>query len=212
MKGLAPGRREIEIVALDRDLQASTLAILYVDVPWPAYWSPPFLLAIGLGFGALCVALPLLPSRIRRDPARRARTFISIFLTIALGVQVVAGMVPHARGWPIVGFSMYTTKSTPYDVVWNVAIEGLARDGSRVPLRAEDTGLTHVGGQVVRPLAAGGARAGRAFVEAYNAGHPRAPIAGVDVRVYRYRLAPAGPVRVAPLVMMHYRGEDEHEG
>lgn len=210
-RGLAPGHRRIEIVALDRDLNATPVRTLHVKVGWPLYWSPPVVLALGaltgLGFAGIRFAWPA-----GGDHDARRRAFLSAVLALGIGLQLLAAAVPHARGWPLVGFSMYTGLYEPGDLALRFVIEGLGPGGERRKIQAEDTRLDYLEWHIVRPLATGGARAGSAFVAWYNRLHPDRPISGVEARMYRWRLSREGPVPVAPIILAHYEEDDAIPG
>lgn len=207
-RGLAPGLRRVEVVALDRDLNASAPLTMGVNVLWPAYWQPRLALTAGLAFVLGLAAIRFGPRPRPKVPDARQRALVSTFLVFILGLELVAALIPHARGWPFVGFSMYTSLYSRGDLAYRFTIEGLGPGGSRHLIRAADTGLDYLDQHVERPLIRHGAPAGRELVQWLNKRHPNRPIHGVEVRAYRYRLTRDGPVPVAPIVLSRY--EEDH--
>jgi len=207
--GLSPGRHGIEVVAVDRDLRMSEPWRLSLDVAVPVRFSKRFVLAVGaLVAGGVFLAF-LFGARVReRAVVAWGRAAVSTALLLCVGLQVLAGLVPHAKGWPFVGFSMYTEVYRENDVVYRTGIVGLGPDGSRRAISPYALGYTFDDPwQVYRPLLVGGDEPNRAFVEAYNARYPADPIFGVHVEAERRRLTAAGPVRVAPLVLNRFLPE-----
>lgn len=207
LERIDPGRRVVEVVAVDRDLNVSAPAAVTVDVSWPFFLRPPFVAATGLAAAAAVLAVFLLAAR-RSGGGRPAyaRAAVSAFLAPVLGLQILAGLVPHARGWPFVGFSMYTRTSGEGRVVGYRILEALGRDGSARPVNTWGIFAAHLS-QVVHPLLTGRSQGAGHLVRIYNERSGRPPIVGFRLRAYRHRLTADGPVRIAPLTVYQYLEE-----
>ena len=59
--------------------------------------------------------------------------------------------------------------------------------------------------QVLRPVIDGGDSAAADYVARFRERYPKSGIVGLQVQARRIRLTPEGPVRIAPLVLSHYR-------
>lgn len=212
LERIDPGRRVVQVVAVDRDLNVSEPVAVPVDVGWPFYFRPSFVIPLGLGLAAAVLGALLLAARRFGDSGRPAygRAALSAFLLPMLGMQLLAGLVPHARGWPFVGFAMYSKVSREGRVVGNRVLETIERDGSSVSISTWESFVAYPT-QVYHPLLTRGDAAARGFVEAYNQwrgeGSGREPIAGLRIRVYRRQLTADGPVELAPMTVYQYLEE-----
>jgi hypothetical protein len=138
---------------------------------------------------------------------------VSAAIAIAIGVQILAGIVPHAKGWPFIGFSMYTNTYGEGWIIYDGGVFGIEPGGSTrkldyhgvVPF-ADDRW------QVIGPIIDGGPGFAREWVERYNALHPDQRIVGLQARADRRRLAPDGAVPIAPLVFSSYREPEAPRG
>jgi hypothetical protein len=205
--GDEPGHHRIELVAFDRDLRASAPVRVDSTVPYPAYYSKRFVLAAVSIFVLAAFAFFVWRSR---SPWRAA---VSSVLACAIALQVLAGIVPHAKGWPFVGFGMYSSSTPSRGVVTEEALVGLYANGRWRKLDAPQLGVAidtiH---QVIQPLVSGGDEAAREYVRAWNELHPSPGLRGLQVQVRRTRLLPDGPVRIAPLVLVDWRKEESGGG
>jgi len=151
------------------------------------------------------------PDQSRAEPWVRAP--VSAALAIGIGVQVLAGLVPHAKGWPFIGFSMYTNTYDEGWIIYDGGVFGIEPGGRArkidyhgvVPF-ADDRW------QVIGPIIDGDADFAREWVRRYNALHPGEAIVGLQTRADRRRLTSAGPVPIAPLVFSSYRGPEATDG
>jgi hypothetical protein len=208
--GFHPGRHGLEVVAVDRDLRLSEPWTLTVEVAYPPRYSKGFVATLGaLATGGVFAAF-LVGARARARPWLAGwSACISTALLLCVALQIFAGLFPHARGWPFVGFSMYTEVYRPDDVVYRTGIVGLGLDGSRRAISPYALGHTFDDPwQVYRPLLVGGEEPNRAFALAYNARFPEDSVGGIQVEAERHRLTASGPVRVAPLVLSRFLLEE----
>lgn len=205
IRGLAPGRHKIRVIALDRDLNVSEPATVMTNIGWPIYYQSSFVLSAGFTIALLVSSIFFFPAW-KRGGGRiaYARAAISTILILVVGLQIIAGLIPHARGWPFVGFSMYTNSHVHDEITGPLVLEGITPTGARRHIHATETGITAYKLQVLPPLINGNERVRRAFVEAYNKQYGAKAIVGFEVRRYRYRLTEDGPVKVAPIVMARF--------
>ena len=204
--GLEPGRHEVEFAALDRDLRRSAPAMVTVTVPYPESLSKSFVLTVILGSGGGLLALLLIVGTRRGGgPRRRNKAFLSTFLFFAVGLQVLAGIFPHARGWPFVGFSMYSEGFREGDHIYKPVLLGIREDGTRVPIDPIRAGYASDGyWQALLPLVYDGDKKCREFLEAFNLRNPEEQLRGFVIHDEKHRLTRMGPVLVAPVVMKVY--------
>jgi hypothetical protein len=201
-----PGAHVLELVALDQDLRRSPPRAVRLSIPYPPTYDARVVVGAVLAGAALACAAFVLGARATPGRAHPLRALVSTGVLVALTLQVIAGSVPHAKGWPFVGFGMYTRAYSEDELVFDERIVGLRRDGSELDLRPESAGLAiDEFWDVGRPLFDGGAPALREFLERWERRHPGASLAGLQLQARRARLTRAGSVQVAPLVLAHYR-------
>ncbi|HEX6884187.1 MAG TPA: hypothetical protein VF530_12485 [Planctomycetota bacterium] len=201
-----PGRRTLELVAEDEDLDTSAPFLVKLEIAYPFYFAGRFVLGSALVVG---LALLALFARGLRDASGRAqplRALVSAALALVLVLQVLAGLVPHAKGWPFVGFGMYTKRFPRDGLIYAERIVVLRPDGSERIVPVQSAGvIVDEPWEVIRPLIDRGEPALRAYLEAWRARNPGEAASGLQVQAQRSRLTAHGPVSVAPLVLAHFR-------
>jgi hypothetical protein len=199
-----PGAHVLEVIALDQALRRSPPWELRLAVAYPLRFDQRFVVSgVVLGAALVLVAF-LLTARGRAGPWR---ALVSTALVVVLGLQVLAGLEPHAKGWPFVGFGMYTRSFAQDEIVFQEQLVVLLEGGQELPVRAESSGVKiDEIWQVARPLIDGGAPAMAAFLADWRARFPHIETRGLQVQARRARLTRAGPVPIAPLVLAHHRG------
>jgi hypothetical protein len=201
-----PGTRTLEFVAEDEDLDLSEPFLVRLQVAYPFYYSGRFVVVCALGCAGLLVALFLVGLRNAAGRLQPGRALVSAVLALVLLLQLVAGLVPHAKGWPFVGFGMYTKRSPRDGLVYAERIVVLRPDGRETSVTVQSAGVVvDEPWEVMRPLIDRGEPALRAYLEAWRARNPGELASGLQVQAQRARLTPGGPVSVAPLVLAHYR-------
>lgn len=200
-----PGARTLEFVAEDEDLDRSEPVLVRVRVGYPFYFSGAFVLAAVLGAGLLLAGFFLARLRSAGRP-QPVRALVSAALALVIGLQLVAGLVPHAKGWPFVGFGMYTKQSRRDGLVYAEHVVMLRPDGRELLVLLQSAGVVvDEPWEVIRPLIDRGEPALRAYLAAWRARNPGQAVVGLQVQAQRSRLTAHGPVTVAPLVLAHYR-------
>jgi hypothetical protein len=201
-----PGKHTLEFVALDEDLDRSPPFLVRVQVAYPFYFSGSFVLATVFGGAALALVFFLRSLRGPRGGLQPARALVSAALLVVLVLQLVAGLEPHAKGWPFVGFGMYTQPHRRDECIYAERIVVLHPDGRESVVRIQSAGvIVDEPWEVLRPLIDQGEPALRAYLAAWSERHPAENVCGVQVQAQRARLTPQGPVNVAPLVLAHFR-------
>jgi len=207
---IEPGAHLLEVVAVDRDLRYSEPFPLRVVIDYPFYYRKRFVVGLASLVTAMLAGLFWRTSA-AVAPARKRlrRTLVSTALVIVLALQVLAGLVPHGRGWPFIGYSMYTESLDVGHVSYNAVLIGLTADGSRLRI---DPGALGVAAdnrwQVLGPLIRGGAEVNRKALEKLNADRPTwPPIVRLQVWAERWLLTEDGPLPIAQLVLSDYRAE-----
>jgi hypothetical protein len=204
--GLKPGRHVIEVLAFDRDLNASPVRTLTVRIPFPRAFDQRLLLPMA-GLAGLAIVL-LFGWRARRAGGGRdayARALLSSGLLAVLGLQLLAGVLGYGRAWPFVGFSMYSGIYEEGSVLYKPLIVGIRGDGTRRIIAPWETGVFHDGyWQILSELVYGDDAQRQRFVDAFNGGHPADRIVGFEIHDQRTRLTASGPVPVAPIVMVRH--------
>lgn len=203
IEGLEPGDQTLELIALDRDLRRSDPVRVDVRVPVPWYFRTRLLLA-----GAAVLLVSLLAGALftswRSGADRRAtgRALLGALLAFLVGLQVLGGLVPHARSWPIVGFAMYTDVYRAGGYTYQLQCYGSTQDGRRVLIRPWGSGYGQF--EWHRDLADvvfGGEERQSAWLGRWNERFgPGRPFAGFLVQDERHRLLSTGATRVAPVV------------
>ncbi|MBK9387162.1 MAG: hypothetical protein IPN34_20290 [Planctomycetes bacterium] len=210
--GLEPGEHALEIASFDRDLRSSTPVIVRVHVPVPKRFAKRTLSLFGCGAAALLALV--LAFCARRSPPGPIGTrgvvwvLSSTALVLGIGLQILAAIVPHARAWPFVGFTMYTEVYREGERVYQPAL--LAHNEVATwELDLTQAGLHGDGAwPALLPLVHGTAEAKRAFVERYAREKSNSHLRGYSVVSQRRVLTARGPIAVAPLVTYQYSAEE----
>ncbi len=200
----SPGRHTLEVIALDQDLDRSEpwMAQLLVANP-KRYGKAAVLGAAGLG-ALLCLATFAFAGRGHRRPWR---VLVSAGLVLVLALQVLAGIEAHGKGWPFMGFDMYTRAYARDEIVYDERLVVLGADGAERLVNPQSAGFSlDEPWEVLRPLIDGGAPLLRAYLSAWNARNPGVDARGLQVQARRSRLTKHGPIAIAPLVLAHWEG------
>jgi hypothetical protein len=210
IEGLQPGSHALDLVALDRDLNRSAPARIQLMVAYPHYYEKAFVVRAAVLVVALAIVAALwLAHRRYRGREAWSRGLVSTALALAIGGQLFAGFVPHAKGWPFIGFSMYTNTYREDAIIYDGKLVGIEPDGS-----ARKLSVYALGGafddrwDALWAIINGGDLAASQWMSAFNAIHPSDPIAGLQVRADRRRLTSSGPVVIAPLILSSYVAAD----
>ncbi len=203
----SPGEHTLDVIAVDRDLNRSQPLRLKVHSAFPARFDKRFVIAALGTFGLLALVGFLLYER--RSGWRSGylmRVPLSAGLLTVLCLQVLAGIEPHGKGWPFMGFSMYTTRFDEGDVIFEVVLVGLQVDGTQRVIPPQAVGVAIDGRwQVLGPLVDRGDEVARQYLETYIHKHPESGVIGLQVRARRHRLTADGAIPVAPQILSHYR-------
>ena len=207
IEGLTPGERPLDVVLLDRDLNRSEPLRLRVLVAFPARFDERFVVAAALVFGGLALALFLrYEKRSGWRPGAWLRAPLAAALLTIVTLQVIAGIEPHGKGWPFVGYTMYTTRFDEGDVIFESVLYGLQENGGTRVIPPQAVGVAIDGRwQVLGPLVDRGEEVARQYLATYNERHPGSRLVGLQVRARRHRLTWGGAVEVAPQILSHYR-------
>jgi hypothetical protein len=212
IEGLQPGSHALDLVALDRDLNRSAPARIQLSIAYPHYYEKAFVVRAAVLVVALAIVAALwLAHRRYRGREAWSRGLVSAALALAIGGQLLAGFVPHAKGWPFIGFSMYTNTYREDAIIYDGKLVGIEPDGS-----ARKLSVYALGGafddrwDALWAIINGGDLAASQWMSAFNAIHPSDPIAGLQVRADRRRLTSSGPVVIAPLILSSYVAADDN--
>ena len=207
---IEPGEHLLEVVLADRDLRLSEPFPLRLTVAYPFYYGKGFVLGSGALAAVLVLGLFLVLGRRRSQPLGRA--LVSTVLTLVLALQVIAGLVPHGRGWPFIGYSMYAKSLDVGHVSYNGVLVGLTAKGRprRLP-----TGILGVAAdnrwQVLGPLLRGGEEVNRAAIDTINARRPKEPIRRLQIWAERTLVTEDGPVPIAQMILSDHALPDEEQ-
>ncbi len=206
-----PGEHLLEVVAEDRDLRLSEPVALRLVVDYPFYYRKAFVVSVAGALLLVLFACFQLAGRDVRPASRRlVRSAVSTVLVLVIALQVLAGVVPHGRGWPFIGYSMYTTSLDVGHVAYNGILVGLTRNGRPrdIPLGALGVAADNRW-QVLGPLIRGGALVNAAAVEKYNGDRPTwPPIVRLQVWAERTLLSEDGPLPIAQLILSDHVHEE----
>lgn len=210
LRGLRPGRHVVEVHAIDRDLRRVVVATCDVQVPLAPVLSTRFLPLLAAGAGLVLFAFAWSRTRPQLAIGRRLLAAAgSALLVFVCGLELLAASLGRGRSWPFVGFSMYTENWFQDAILYHPRLQGLLADGTPVLGAEEQIGLIQDGyWQMLAEVVFGGPDAQQAFLRRWNAGRsaelPR--LAGFRLADGRIRLSAAGPVDVAPTVLVQYEG------
>ncbi len=197
-----PGRRSIGLVALDRDLRRSEQIRIPVDVSYPTWLRPRYLVTAFVVFAiAVLGALSAAAARSGGGRPRYARAAISSGIIVWAMLQLVAALFPHVRGWPFCGFSMYTWSTAENAVSGPVNLMGIDEEGREFRVRMHRYGLAESSRwRLISPFLTGDEAFKRRILHRYNS-RPGNRAAAILVVHERQRLTREGKIAVAPLVM-----------
>lgn len=205
----SPGRHTLEVIALDQDLDRSEPWRARLHVANPVRYGNAFLLGSAALVAVLCLGSFTLAQR-ARGRMRPWRAVVSTGLVLVLALQVLAGIDPHGKGWPFMGFDMYTRAYARDEIVYEERVVVLRADGSEQLVNPQSAGFVidepH---EILGPLIDGGAPVLRAYLNAWSARNPGSQASGLQVQARRARLTRHGPVAIAPLVLAHWEGGDD---
>ncbi|MEM8710564.1 MAG: hypothetical protein AAGG01_06400 [Planctomycetota bacterium] len=206
LTSLNPGEHRIEVVAGVRDLYLSEPFPLRVRVAMPFYFGNAFILGAMTLAGGLIFALFLLLQRPGTPPWRRAVSgVLSTAVAIVFGLQILAGLIPHAKGWPFVGYSMYSKSFRPEHPVHRPLLIARHKDGEEREIPPWALGYAIDGRwQVLGPIVTGGPDVERDALERVRKRVTGPDYAVLQVQSRRFRLTRNGPVPIAPLVLSHH--------
>jgi hypothetical protein len=140
---------------------------------------------------------------------RLVRALLSAGLALWLGLQLLGGLWPHARGWPFVGFSMYTGHFQKDAIVSSVVMRRVTRGGRYVYAELRRMGAQDSPWQTIRPFLHADEETRRTrYLERYDASRGDRPKThGLAVVAERYRLTEDGPVTLPTVVLGAVRRE-----
>lgn len=196
----SPGRHDLLVYAIDRDLDLSVPIARSVEVPFGS----------GLGVRHVILAsvlLALVLAAWRFSCARSLsrswwRAGVDAGLMLVVTLQLGMAMTSVGRTWPFIGFTMYGEVYEPSSVLFTPALVMRARAGGHA---AHEGVFTFATDGVWRQLASlyfATDEVRRAFVDGLGA-----DVDAVELRIRRCRLTPAGPREVAPWVLARLGGE-----
>ena len=142
----------------------------------------------------------------------RGRTPSQVLLSAALAliftVQIVAALIPHGRGWPFIGYSMYSEVWREGDVLYTPVMYGVRPDGRRHEIDPRTAGYaSDVVWQALVPLVHGPDAERQAFLDTWNRMYAADRLTGFTIVETRQRLTRAGPMRVAPRLLVAHPEE-----
>ncbi|MAB81135.1 MAG: hypothetical protein CMJ89_17450 [Planctomycetes bacterium] len=212
--GFTPGEHTLDVIAVDRDLNRSEPLRLKVHSAYPARFDQRFVVVALALFAALGLGGFLGREwRLGWRPAWWLRAPLSTALLVVLTAQVLAAIEPHGKGWPFMGYSMYTTRFDRGDAIFQVVLIGLHQNGGErvIPPQAIGVAIDSLW-QVLGPIVDGGEEVAQEYLDTYNELHPEQSLVGLTVRARRHRLTPRGAIEVAPQILSHYRVPTGAEG
>ncbi len=189
-----PGRHELLVYAIDRDLDLSPPHELTIDVPFPAGFDARAAAAIGaalgLALGGWCAF------RARRRGRSWRRAMLDGVLAGVVLLQLAMAMTGVGRTYPFIGFTMYGEVYREHDVLFTPELVARTRTGTRVQ---SDGTLSFATDGVWRHLTSllfADATTRQRFVQGLGI-----DVDCLELRIRRCRLTAAGPRDVAPWVL-----------
>jgi len=197
-----PGRQNLRVVAFDDELRRSAPVSIALDVAYPEKLDPRRLVVLAGVVAALTIGGAVALSLLRRErPKRLAQAAGLAVLTLCLGAQLVAAVFPHAKGWPFLGFSMYTKTSAKDAVSYRQEFFGVRADGARLPLSPPGGSYgKYEAERALQRFVHDEDDARESFLTRWNQEHPAQPLVGLLGLCQRRRLRPEGPIDAPALV------------
>ena len=202
---IEPGSHTLDVATFDRDLRVSEPFRIRLRVDYPFYYQKTFVVGLAAGLaGLLFLAFWTLGSA--RGTKRLWRAVVSTVLVLTLALQVLAGAIPHARGWPFIGYSMYTESLDVGHIAYNAVLVGLDANGQH---RTIDPGALGVAAdnrwQVLGPLIRGGDEVNANAVAKYNGDRPTwTPIVRLQVWAKRWLRTENGDRPISQMILSDY--------
>lgn len=196
-----PGRHELLVYALDRDLDLSAPRELGVDVPFSTGLGVRHVVLVSVALALVLGGWRIAVARRRRRPWWRAG--LDAVLVAVVTLQLGMAMTSIGRTWPFIGFTMYGEVYQRSSVLFTPALVARGRGGDHF---AHDGMLAFATDGVWRHLTSlwfADPGAQRAFVNGLGA-----EVETLELRIRRCRLTRSGPREVAPWVLARLaRGE-----
>lgn len=207
--GLRPGRHQVEIHAVDRDLRRTIVAKYDVHVPLPEVFNVRMLPLIAAAAGLLFLLLAWWFGGSEKI-GRAGRIWRALGRTALLGaimLQLLAAFLGYGRSWPFVGFTMYTENWHEQSVLHRPHIEAIRADGSRLPRNIKSAGILQDDyWQMLSEVLFGDEEDWQRTLHQINHKRPKGEpkFTGFVLSDGRIRLTATGPVDAAPTVLVHY--------
>jgi hypothetical protein len=207
--GIEPGQHTLEIVAMDRDLRISEAFKLRLRVLYPFYYRTWFVISLA---GLLTL---LVFACFKRGGSQAPRALLSTGLLLVIALQILAGVIPHGRGWPFIGYSMYTESRDAGHISFNGSIVGFGKRGVPIAVPLGTLGMAADNRwQILRPIITdsvpGAGDVPRELMRLYNAKHPEwEQVERLQVWAKRRLIEATGTLEIAPLILSDFRGESK---
>ncbi|MEO0649991.1 MAG: hypothetical protein AAFZ65_04885 [Planctomycetota bacterium] len=199
-----PGEHRLEVSAWDRDLRRSEPVAFELTVDFPVYYQTWFVGAAGaVAVGLLGLAFWIGYRRLESTAKRAQRAGLSTVLTLVFALQLLAAIFPHSRGWPFMGYSMYTEAADVGHMSYNAGLAGITTQGKlrEIPLLSLGYAMDDRF-QLLGPIIREGSSIAQQAADKHNAQHPDwPPLVRIQARARRSVVTAAGPVEVAPLIL-----------
>ncbi len=201
---IPPGKHRVFVVAMDEDLRFSEATPLILQRPLPKGLSKAVLIPAA-GGSVLMIFLILVFPALGKGRTRVGRALLSAVAVSVLGLQVLAAIVPHAKGWPFVGFTMYTQTNEAQSLLYRPVIQARFEDGSKLEVVPSDGGITvpYTTFRGIVPLLNGGRQRRAEFRETLERNLGKA-VKRLRVLGERTRLTAEGPKRAGTLLLALY--------
>lgn len=209
LRGLRPGRHQVAVHAVDRDLRRAVVAEYDVHVPLPDVFDVRLLPLIAAAVGLVMLLLAwCYGGREQTGGAHRIwRAFGRTALLGAIALQLLAAFLGYGRSWPFVGFTMYTENWHRQDVLHRPHIAAIRADGSRLPRPIDKAGILQDDyWQMLSEVLFGDEQDWQRVLHQINRMRPRGEpeFTGFVLSDGRIRLTRDGPVEAAPTVLVRY--------
>lgn len=198
-----PGRQSFCVVAFDHAMRRSPQTTFEVDVAYPpSLRTRTLLILVGVPALGLLLSAAVFAWRRARTSREVLRSVLSAALFCLVTLQLLAAAFPHSKGWPFVGFTMYTRVAERDSISSRHEFLGRTAEGTWIPLAPPGGAFgKYETERALQPFLHDADGRRERFLAEWNANSSHAQLTAIADVCRRRRLTPDGPIDIPRVVM-----------